>query len=159
MKVFFCGLIISFLGYTIVAQETKKPVDTLHWIAGCWEMNANGRVTTERWSRPTSNLMLGTSQTVKDGKSVAFEFLRVVNNGHGLMYVAKPSSAKDETAFAAIRMTATEIVFENLKHDFPQRVIYRLDAKDSLFARIEGNNNGKDMAMDFPMKRTRCDQE
>jgi hypothetical protein len=140
------------------AGQEKASVDTLGWIAGCWEMNANGRVTTERWAKPTSNLMLGTSQTVKDGKSVAFEFLRIINNGHGLIYVAKPSSAKEETAFAAIRMTATEIVFENATHDFPQRIIYRLDSKDALSARIEGRNNGKDMAMDFPMKRIRCEQ-
>lgn len=72
--------------------------------------------------------------------------------------MAKPSSAKEETAFTAIRMTATEIVFENAKHDFPQRVIYRLDSKDALSARIEGRNNGKDMAMDFSMKRIRCEQ-
>lgn len=139
------------------AQDTKASVNTLAWISGCWEVNDNGRVTTERWGKPTENLMIGTSQTVKNGKSVAFEFLRIVNNGHGLYYIARPSSAKDETPFMVSKTNANEIVFENLKHDFPQRIIYRSEEKDSLFARIEGTVNGQLKGMDIPMKRVKCE--
>jgi hypothetical protein len=132
-------------------------VNSLGWMKGCWEVNDNGRVTTERWAAPTENLMIGTSQTVKNGKSVAFEFLRIVANGQGLSYIAKPSSAKEETAFAFLSAGDKEIVFENPKHDFPQRVIYRADKADSLFARIEGTQNGKLEGMDIPMKRVKCE--
>ena len=69
--------------------------------------------------------------------------------------MAKPSSAKEETAFTAIRMTATEIVFENAKHDFPQRVIYRKDANGALHARIEGTLNGKLESEDWTYKAER----
>jgi hypothetical protein len=147
-----CGCLIS-----AAAQDTKQSVETLNWIAGCWEMTRGTTVTTERWAKPTENLMLGTSQTVKAGKSVSFEFLRIVNNGHGLTYVAQPSDAKAPTAFAAIKVTATEIVFENAKHDFPQRIIYRSEKPDSLFARIEGMQGEKLQGMDFPMKRVKCE--
>jgi hypothetical protein len=126
-------------------------------MTGCWEVNDNGVVTTERWAKPTENLMIGSSQTVKNGKTVSFEFLRIVNNGTGMAYVAKPSSAQTETPFAVSKAGGKEIVFENLKHDFPQRIIYRSDRPDSLFARIEGMQNGKLEGMDIPMKRVRCD--
>lgn len=125
---------------------------------GCWELNENGRVTTERWSAPTENLMLGTSQTVKGTKTVSFEFLRVANSGLGLVYVALPSSAKEPTSFMSLKMGDKEIVFENLKHDFPQRIIYRQTAADSLFARIEGpGKDGSVKGMDIPMKRVKCE--
>ncbi len=140
----------------INAQKTE-PVTSLSWMNGCWEVNDNGRGTTERWAAPTENLMLGTSQTVKNGKSVAFEFLRIVNNGHGLVYVALPSSAKEPTPFPLLKMGEKEVVFENLKHDFPQRVIYRQTSADSLFARIEGTQNGKLEGMDIPMRRVKCE--
>jgi hypothetical protein len=139
-----------------IAQDAKPGINSLTWLSGCWEMNKNGRVTTESWSRPTSNLIIGTSQTVKDGKSVAFEFLRIVDNGHGMIYVAKPSDAKDETPFMVSKTGENEVVFENLKHDFPQRIIYKLTKPDALSARIEGTMDGKLSGMDFPMTRTKC---
>ena len=153
LSIFIAGICIVGLQ----AQDKTQSVETLKWISGCWEMNRGESVTTERWAKPTENLMIGTSQMVKGTKSVSFEFLRIVNNGHGLTYVAQPSDSKAPTAFAAIKVTDSEIVFENAKHDFPQRVIYRLEKADSLFARIEGTNNGKEMSLDFPMKRVKCD--
>lgn len=157
MKYILSTLIVcAFLAIPATAQEKNQSVETLKWIAGCWEMSKGGSTTTERWAKPTENLMIGTSQTVKGAKSVSFEFLRIVNNGHGLTYVAQPSDATTPTAFAAIKVTDTEIIFENAKHDFPQRIIYRRD-KTNLFARIEGNNEGKPMGIDFPMTRVKCD--
>ena len=157
MKGLFGCLLLFVLFGCINAQDAKSSVNSLSWMAGCWELNENGRITTERWAKPTENLMLGTSQTVKGGKSVAFEFLRVVNNGHGLYYIARPSSAKDETPFMLLSINPNEVIFENPKHDFPQRIIYRLGEKDSLSARIEGTQNGKVSGMDIPMKRVRCE--
>lgn len=141
---------------TVVFAQTPS-VNTLGWMTGCWETNDNGRVTTERWAAPTENLMIGTSQTVKNGKTVAFEFLRVFSNAQGMAYIAKPSSAQTETSFAFLRFGEKEVVFENLKHDFPQRIIYKADKADSLFARIEGMQNGKLAGMDIPMKRVKCE--
>lgn len=139
------------------AQDQKTSVNSLGWMTGCWELNNNGRITTERWAQPTENLMIGTAQTVKNGKSISFEFLRVVNNGHGLFYIAKPSDAKEETPFMISKLGEKEAIFENPKHDFPQRIIYRLEQKDALFARIEGTVNGQLKGMDIPMKRVRCE--
>ncbi len=156
-NIFFAIFAFAVFVLHISAQKTE-PVTALSWLKGCWEVNDNGRITTERWAAPTGNLMLGSSQTVKDGKSVAFEFLRIVNNGHGLVYVALPSSAKEPTPFPLIKMSENEVVFENLKHDFPQRIIYRQTAADSLFARIEGpGKDGSVKGMDIPMKRVKCE--
>jgi Domain of unknown function (DUF6265) len=149
---------LMMLGISASAQDiTKTKVTDLSWISGCWELNDNGRVTTERWAKATENLMLGTSQTVRGTKSVAFEYLRIVNNGQELVYVAQPSNAKEPTSFTAKTVAANEVVFENLKHDFPQRIIYKQTAPDKLAARIEGPMNGKETAMDFPMVRVKCD--
>ena len=54
-------------------------------------------------------------------------------------------------------VTDREARFENLEHDFPQRIIYRRDG-DSLTGRIEGVSMGKERAVDFPLKRVPCDQ-
>lgn len=157
MKILVSVFLLSIFCLTVAAQEKKASISDLNWISGCWQMNDNGKITTEKWSKATSNAILGVSQTVKDGKTLAFEFLRIVDNGHGMIYVAKPSDAKDETGFFIKKASATEVIFENAKHDFPQRIIYRLQNKKSLFARIEGKQGDKEMGIDFPMTRIKCE--
>ena len=56
-------------------------------------------------------------------------------------------------------MSANKVIFENKEHDFPQRIIYRLDSDGDLLGRIEGILDGMDRAADFPMTRTKCGSE
>jgi hypothetical protein len=49
-----------------------------------------------------------------------------------------------------------EAIFENPSHDFPQKIIYRVEGT-TLFARVEGNNKGKAMGFDFKMSKIKCD--
>ena len=138
-------------------QETKPTIESLGWISGCWEQNdaAKKIVGSEQWMKPAGGSMIGMSRTVKKGKTVAFEFLRIVQDDTGIFYISKPSQNKEETSFKLVKSGANEAVFENATHDFPQRIIYRLD-KTNLFARIEGTNNGKLMGIDFPMTKAKC---
>ena len=55
-----------------------------------------------------------------------------------------------------LSLTEYEVVFENPDHDFPQRIIYRLGDNGALLGRIEGNSEGQEVAVDFPMTRTKC---
>ncbi|HRH43666.1 MAG TPA: DUF6265 family protein [Pyrinomonadaceae bacterium] len=151
-------LIILFaISLSAFAQTTQPSLNELNWLAGCWESNKNGIVSMERWSKPSGNMMLSTSQTVKGSKTISFEFLRIIENETGIYYISKPSENKEETAFKLIKFNNNEVVFENPEHDFPQRIIYKLEKGTSLFARIEGKKNGKEMGINFPMNRTKCE--
>ena len=149
--------IVSILPLLVCAQQAKPSINSLNWMSGCWELNdiAKKRFGSEQWMKPAGQSMIGMSRTVKNGKTVGFEFLRIVQDDTGILYISKPSENKDETSFKLIKSTANEVVFENKTHDFPQRIIYRMD-KTNLFARIEGNNNGKAMEIDFPMTKVNC---
>jgi hypothetical protein len=88
---------------------------------------------------------------------VEFEFVQVRKNVEGqLVFIALPSGQK-ETTFVASSVGEDSVTFENPGHDFPQKVIYRLQASDRLVARIEGTRGGKLRGVDFPMKRVACD--
>ena len=45
------------------------------------------------------------------------------------------------------------VVFENLAHDFPQRIIYRRNRRRRVTARIEGTVKGESRGRDFPYSR------
>jgi Domain of unknown function (DUF6265) len=149
-----CLLLLPTLA---LAQEKTFTINDLAWLKGCWSSSRNGRETTEHWLKPAGGTMLGISRTVVNGKTVEFEFTQIRQDEKGdIFFIAKPSG-QPEATFKLIKGNATEVIFENPQHDFPQRVIYRLQGKDSLLGRIEGVSKGKEKSVDFPMTRARCD--
>jgi hypothetical protein len=149
-------VIFTILAFSVSIAAQSADVAQLGWITGCWESASATRSTTERWGPATSNMLVGVSQTVKDGKTTSFEFLRIVSGDKGPSYIARPSTAKEDTEFKFLRASKSEIIFENLGHDFPQRIIYRSEGPDGLFARVEGEVGGKVRGTDFKMKRVKC---
>jgi len=97
--------------------------------------------------------MIGVSRTVSNGKTTEYEFLLIREGANGLEYVAKPSGQAEAT-FTAARASASEVVFENPAHDFPQRIIYRKEG-DALKAAIEGSMNGQTRRVEFPYIKAR----
>lgn len=146
-------------GQTKTDDSNKFKTSGLDWFAGCWELNVAEREMriTEIWTRPEGGTLIGASRTVVKGKTVSYEYLRVVETSDGgIEYIAKPSTNPGETAFKLKSFNGDEVIFENTAHDFPQRIIYRKGTADSLFARIEGQRNGEMRGMDIPMKRISC---
>jgi len=139
------------------ASAGAAEVARLGWIAGCWELRTPTRVTQESWIAPAGGLMLGTSRTVIREVAREFEFLRIEPRGGTPTYVAQPGGGT-ATAFGATVVSDTAVTFENLQHDFPQRIIYRRIGSDSLVARIEGPQGGQQRGIDFRMKRISCDR-
>jgi hypothetical protein len=109
----------------------------------------------EQWMRPRGGTMVGMSRTVRGGRTVAWESLRISERDGALVYVASPSN-QATTEFASTVVSDTLVVFENAAHDFPQRILYRPGAADSLWARIEGERGGQLRGIDFRMARATC---
>lgn len=140
----------------VLSAQAGSSVDRAGWLAGCWELRAPNRVTMEMWMPPLGGQMLGASRTVVGNAVREFEVLRLTARGDTLVYTAIPSGQR-ETDFLSVSATSTELVFENLAHDFPQRVIYRRIGTDSVVARVEGPGpNNTTRGFDLPMRRASC---
>lgn len=131
----------------------------LRWMAGCWSQEGQESGSVEQWTTPAGGTMLGMSRIVSGGKTVAFEFLRIVEEEDGWTGLVASPSGQETARFGLVSLSANEVVFENPDHDFPQRIIYRLDSDGNLVGRIEGEVNGTEQAADFPMTRTKCGNE
>jgi len=149
--------ILLLISSTAAAQRVTKLSD-LGWMSGCWELNDDkrGMLISEMWMKPSGNAMMGVGRTIKSGKLVDFEFLRIVEDANGIAYISRPSENKEDTSFKMIRSSTGEVVFENAAHDFPQRIIYK-GSGEKMTARIEGLTNGKLKGIDFPYARARCE--
>lgn len=104
---------------------------------------------------PRGGTMLGMSRTVRDGRTVEYESLRIEERSGRLVYVASPSR-QATTNFTVTAASDTLAAFENPAHDFPRRILYRPGRADSLWARIEGEIDGRERAVDFRLARSEC---
>jgi hypothetical protein len=136
------ALLLISLGTSAATQDTKPTLAGLAWLAGSWSGDSGGIQMEEHWTAPRGNPMVGMHRDVGKGRTMLFEFLRIEQKGDQIVYLSMPNGRSPATAFPLKELSGTRVVFENLDHDFPQRIIYWKDGAD-LRARIEGTMNGK----------------
>ncbi len=148
-------LSLAFLA-TASTASAQIPLAMPDWMSGHWLSCENGAQIAENWFGAGSGTLLGTNLT--QGEHSGFEFLRVAANGRGgISYFSMPNGAP-VTEFTMKSNEKQRVVFENLPHDFPQRVIYWRDGSQ-LHARIEGNINGKLESQEWAFRLSRPDQK
>ncbi|TDJ38428.1 MAG: hypothetical protein E2O53_00245 [Gammaproteobacteria bacterium] len=139
--------------------SARADIADLRWMAGCWSQDGRESGSVEQWTAPAGGTILGMSRIVSGGKTVAFEFLRIVEEEDGWIRLVASPSGQETARFKLVSMSTNEVIFENPDHDFPQRIIYRLDSDSNLVGRIEREVNGTERTADFPMTRTKCGSE
>lgn len=105
------------------------------------------------------DMMIGVSQTVSQGKTLDYEYLRLELRPEGVFYVAVPSGTK-ETSFRfsakAIDGGSEIFTFDNPAEEFPQKIIYRRGTEGWMYAQVEGKLNGQPRSVIYPMRRVDC---
>jgi hypothetical protein len=148
-------LTLLFLaGAPLPAQPPADGVAGLSWLEGRWEGTSDGVAMEESWTAPRGGALLGLHRDVKDGRMVSFEFLRIQAMPEGVVYFASPRSAPP-TPFRLAELGDRRVVFENRQHDFPQRILYWLDAAGALHARVEGPRGGSTASEEWTWTRVR----
>ena len=152
-------MIKSLAGLVVLTPFPAAHADVadLQWLAGCWSQDGREAGSVEQWMAPAGGTMLGMSRTVSGGNTVAFEYLRITEEEGGWIVLIASPSGQETARFRMVSMGTNEVVFENLEHDFPQRIIYRLIASGKLLGRIEGVVDGAQRSADFPMTRADCE--
>jgi hypothetical protein len=150
-KIFLFLFLFLFAAASAAAEGPAARIEQLAFMAGTWGGPAGGAEVEEVWLAPKGGLMLGLGRTVKDGKAIEFEFLRIEQQGETLVYLASPGG-KPATPFPLAAIDATSAAFESAL-EFPRRVSYRKNTDGTLTARIEGVRNGKSAAREWTWKR------
>jgi hypothetical protein len=141
------------IGLVLAAAVAATPagVDALGWIAGSWIERRGETVVREVWLAPMGGVMAGVSQTNRPGRKPLVDAMRISVEPAGVTFTATVPG-QPPTAFLLKPGPPGEAVFENLGHDFPQRVIYRRCGQD-LCARIEGTVGEQVRSQDWRYER------
>jgi hypothetical protein len=137
------------------AQPPGPAPDTLTWLSGCWRDSSASRVIEEQWMPWRGDGAVGMGRTVRLGVIAAAELVVLRRRPDGLVYEAYPVG-QAPTIFPARGGTGASVVFENLEHDFPQRIGYERRDPDSLYAWIEGPVGETLRRIEFRYRRVPC---
>jgi hypothetical protein len=130
-------------------------LEKLEWLLGTWKNRSENGDLYETWIKENDSVFLGKSLLIRGMDTIFTEIISLNASGNELNYIPTVSNQNNSQAvlFKLIKDTDRIFVFENLQHDFPQRIFYSNPSPDSLHAWIEGTVNGKSRKEDFFMTR------
>ncbi len=128
-------------------------MDAVAFMTGCWSQSGQGL--REHFSPVAANMMTGFSQFWRGEAIVDWEFHRVDVTPDGPALTPHPRGIAS-VQFLPVAIESNKIVWQNLEHDFPQRIIYHRSAPDTLVARTEGGEGEAARSMEWKMARVDC---
>ena len=134
-----------FLALSAPAQS----VGDLLWLSGVWmSRSGDGRWADEYWTLPRDGLMLGAGMAGQGEKVNFFEHMRIATDRSGQMAFFAMSNGGPAVVFPVVRQGPNLVVFENPKHDYPQRITYSTDGQ-RLTAIISQMDGSRAMRWDY----------
>jgi hypothetical protein len=152
MAVLAATLVGLSLGANKAPEPEKASLNGLAWLAGNWEAVIDGARLEEHWTEPAGSLMIGMGRQTTGQRTDYYEFLRVEEKDGGITYYARVGS-QPEVPFQLTELKDKEAVFENPQHDYPKRIVYRLESGGVLFVHVEGGKKGKTPIDEYRLKR------
>jgi len=144
----FACIVAGCLSLPVRAAEAVAPgLESLAWLVGHWKRTdlPDRRSGYEHWQADRLGYS-GTGATLQGAEIVFEEKLRIESDNDGVFYVAKVPGNAAPVRFRLVEQTEKSAAFEDLEHDFPQRISYRVEG-NRLESRISGN--GREIAFRF----------
>lgn len=120
--------VLCFFFISSAQEPGKAPAyafdpQKLAWLVGTWEMKEGEKITEETWFPLKGSTMMGMSHTYTAKRTHFFEFLRIMFKKDLVSYIPQPGG-DPPVAFLMKELDDKVAVWENPKHDHPQRIRY-----------------------------------
>jgi Domain of unknown function (DUF6265) len=146
---------VAILAVSTAFKQQETNIKKAEWLLGRWENKMPEGTLSEIWRKVNNTEFHGESYFVI-GKDTVFAESVVLDDKNGKMaYTVTVPSQNDAqpVRFDLTAITDTQMVFENPKHDFPNKIVYTQVKPDSLVAVIYGLKKGKPASETFAMRR------
>lgn len=133
--------LIMMLGMLVSCGNNSKPekaFNKLKKLEGHWSSN-NNIIFFENWKMIDDSTLSGSGYSLKDRDTVFSEVLTLTLRKGKITYLAKDPEQNRAAAipFLLKKNRRNKFVFENLEHDYPQRIIYEFEKDTLLNIRLE----------------------
>ncbi|MEO0607956.1 MAG: DUF6265 family protein [Pseudomonadota bacterium] len=121
--------------------DTRPPSNALDWLTGCWQSESGDA--REVWSEAEDGYYFGYAVSLRDGKVVFFEQMRI-DPAPMPIFNAYPAGT-GPSAFPATALAAESVTFANPEHDYPQKIQYTRsgDALNAVISLIDDRRPGQ----------------
>lgn len=155
----FMSFVYSCQPSNEVSQNVAEQInllDTAKWFIGTWQNQSADGLYSETWNLKNDSLYEGVSTVVVNKKDTVFyESITLEQKNKEVFYnvSVKDQNHGEPVSFKLTSVNDKQLVFENPAHDFPSKITYNRIKVDSLVASISGMVDGKEKAVEFPMKK------
>ncbi len=142
---------------TITNDNNFIELEKANWIIGEWQNISSEGISTEIWKKKNDSTYVGKSYFVVNKDTLFNETISIEQIGKQLFYipiVIDQNNGKP-VIFTLTSSNKSQLIFENPKHDFPQKITYTLISNYTLLAEISGLKEGKQNSQKFPMTRVK----
>ncbi|MBB6093007.1 hypothetical protein HNQ60_001885 [Povalibacter uvarum] len=143
----FCVLLSNTAG-----AAACDSLQVAHWLLGEWESRDGDKTFTETWRQLSDATFEGKGVTLKGGKQIDGESLRLARMEKGVFYISKVAHNRLPIAFELIVCEPQRLVFENASHDFPKRLEYVATSADTMKVAV---TDGKEKGFSLSFRRKR----
>jgi hypothetical protein len=122
------------------------------WLLGNWTNQSEAGLAIEHWIKKNDSMFIGESYFIIGNDTASSERMSLEQHGDVMTYnpTVRDQNNNQRIEFTLTGFTEKQLIFENPKHDFPQKIIYNQVNPDSIFAEISGKMNGENKTISFP---------
>lgn len=148
-------IFIGAMAFLIISCSETSQLQKADWLQGTWENKTKKGSVYETWIKESNQKFSANSFKLKEGDTLILERIDLIQEEDNVFFIPLVSDQNEglPVRFTIKKMSDTQMVFENLSHDFPQIITYTQVSNDSLLASISGKQNGEEVERFFPMKR------
>ena len=138
-------LLLAFVSCKKSDSNEKEKIKAANWLLGNWENVSNDGKLSENWVKINDSTFEGQSLFIKNKDTLHFESIVLAQKAETLTYFATVKGQNDDksVAFPSTSASDKQLVFENAKHDYPQKITYTKGADNTITAEATGNLQGK----------------
>jgi hypothetical protein len=148
--------ILMFISCQNKSEKKFDKLEKMNWLIGSWENEMAEGVLTETWTKVNDSTFSGTTFFIINKKdTVHSETIILTQLNDELIYTPTVKGQNNDEAvdFELSSESENSFSFENPKHDYPQKIVYKKINKTSLVATISGIQQGKQSQESYPMKK------
>jgi hypothetical protein len=138
-------------------DEKHVSIEVANWLIGEWGNMSEQGTLYESWVVDNDSVFSGRSYFIRQRDTVSSEAIKLLQLKDSIYYVpvVKNQNEGRPVKFKLVSYDSVTLTFENLSHDFPQKIVYQKVSPDSLVAEISGLVKGEQRTEKFPMTKIR----
>jgi hypothetical protein len=153
MKNTIIVLLIIFGFVACKESKSKDKISLAKGLLGNWENKSIDGTLTESWTKINDSTYRGSSCFIKNKDTLHFEVITLQQNAKKLTYqsITRGHNNDNPVTFNFIVSDEKQLMFENLKQDYPQKIIYKQLSENNLIVEISGVQQGKSSTERYAM--------